>query len=71
MITVKLAGRLRDDGVIAIALHPGVLLTAIATPRGPHEDPAEAAGEIVTLVESLTLEQSGSFLHRDGSTHPW
>jgi hypothetical protein len=71
MITVKLAGRLRDDGVIAIALHPGVLLTALATPRGPHEDPGAAAGEIVTLVDSLTLEQSGSFLHRDGSVHPW
>ncbi len=39
MITVKLAGRLRDDGVIAVALHPGLLRTAIATPqrraRGP------------------------------------
>jgi NAD(P)-dependent dehydrogenase (short-subunit alcohol dehydrogenase family) len=71
MITVKLAGRLRDDGVIAIALHPGILLTAIATPRGPHEDPGLAAGEIVALVDGLTLEQSGSFLRRDGSVHPW
>ncbi len=71
MITVKLAGRLRDDGVIAIALHPGILRTALATPRGPHEEPGPAAAEIVTLVDSLTLEQSGSFLHRDGSVHAW
>jgi NAD(P)-dependent dehydrogenase (short-subunit alcohol dehydrogenase family) len=71
MITVKLAGRLGADGVIAIALHPGILRTALATPRGPHEDPAPAAAEIVALVDSLTPEQSGSFLQRDGSVHPW
>jgi NAD(P)-dependent dehydrogenase (short-subunit alcohol dehydrogenase family) len=71
MITVKLAGRLRDDGVIAVALHPGVLLTALATPRGPHEDPGVAAGEIVALVDGLTLADSGRFVNRDGTTHPW
>ena len=71
MITVKLAGRLRDEGVIAIALHPGIPRTALATPRGPHEEPGPAAAEIVALVDSLTPEQSGSFLHRDGSVHPW
>jgi NAD(P)-dependent dehydrogenase (short-subunit alcohol dehydrogenase family) len=71
MITVKLAGRLRDDGVIAVALHPGILLTALATPRGPHEDPALAAGEIVALVDGLSLDDSGRFVNRDGTTHPW
>ena len=71
MITVKLAGRLRDDGVIAVALHPGVLLTALATPRGPHEDPGLAAGEIVALVDGLTPADSGRFVSRDGTTHPW
>jgi len=71
MITVKLAGRLGEDGVIAVALHPGVLLTALATPRGPHEDPGLAAGEIVGLVDGLTPADSGRFVSRDGTTHPW
>jgi NAD(P)-dependent dehydrogenase (short-subunit alcohol dehydrogenase family) len=71
MITVKLAGRLRDDGVIAIALHPGILRTALATPRGPHEEPGPAAGEIVSLVDRLTPADSGRFVSRDGTTHPW
>jgi NAD(P)-dependent dehydrogenase (short-subunit alcohol dehydrogenase family) len=71
MITVKLAGRLRDDGIIAVALHPGLLRTALGTPRGDLQDPAPAAAEIVTFIDSLTPEQSGSFLHRDGSVHPW
>jgi NAD(P)-dependent dehydrogenase (short-subunit alcohol dehydrogenase family) len=71
MITVKLAGRLRDDGIIAVALHPGLLRTAIGTGRGNLEDPAPAAAEIVALIDSLTPAQSGAFLHRDGSVHPW
>lgn len=71
MITVKLAGRLRDDGVIAVALHPGILRTALGTPRGALEHPGPAAAEIVALIDSLTPAQSGSFLHRDGSVHPW
>jgi NAD(P)-dependent dehydrogenase (short-subunit alcohol dehydrogenase family) len=71
MITVKLAGRLRDDGIIAVAIHPGLLRTAIGTGRGNLEDPAPAAAEIVALIDSLTSEQSGAFLHRDGSNHPW
>jgi NAD(P)-dependent dehydrogenase (short-subunit alcohol dehydrogenase family) len=71
MITVKLAGRLRDDGIIAVALHPGLLRTALGSPRGNLEDPGPAAAEIVALVDSLTPVQSGSFLHRDGSVHPW
>ena len=71
MITVKLARRLRDDGIVAVALHPGLLRTALGTPRGALEDPAPAAAEIVTLIDSLTPAQSGSFLHRDGSNHPW
>jgi NAD(P)-dependent dehydrogenase (short-subunit alcohol dehydrogenase family) len=71
MITVKLAGRLRDDGVIAIALHPGILRTALATPRGEYEEPADAAVEIVALVDRLAMADSGAFVRRDGSHHPW
>ena len=71
MITVKLAGRLADDRIIAVAVHPGLLRTAIATPRGELEDPAVGAAELVTLIDRLTIEQSGSFLRRDGTIHPW
>ena len=71
MITVKFAAELRDDGIIAVALHPGLLRTALGTPRANLEDPAPAATEIVALVDSLTPAQSGSFFHRDGSVHPW
>jgi NAD(P)-dependent dehydrogenase (short-subunit alcohol dehydrogenase family) len=71
MITIKLAQRLRDDGIVAVAVHPGVLKTALASPRLEAEDPAVGAVELVALIDRLTLAQSGSFLHRDGSMHPW
>ena len=61
MITVKLAWRLRDDGVIAVAIHPGYLRTAMSGP-GADLDPADAAVQIVDLVDALTIEQSGTFL---------
>jgi NAD(P)-dependent dehydrogenase (short-subunit alcohol dehydrogenase family) len=71
MITVKLAHRLEDDRIIAVAVHPGLLRTALATPRGDLEDPALGAAELVTLIDRLTMAHSGSFLRRDGTTHRW
>ena len=71
MITVKLAGRLRDDGIIVVALHPGLLRTALGTPRGELEDPAPAAAEIVALVDSLTPRSRARSSDRDGTVHPW
>jgi NAD(P)-dependent dehydrogenase (short-subunit alcohol dehydrogenase family) len=71
MITIKLAQRLREDGIVAVAVHPGVLKTALASPRLEAEDPAVGAAELVALIDRLTLAQSGSFLRRDGSIHPW
>ena len=71
MITVKLAGRLRDDDVSVVALHPGLLRTALGTGRGDLEDTASASAEIVALVDRLTLAESGAFLRRDGTVHPW
>jgi NAD(P)-dependent dehydrogenase (short-subunit alcohol dehydrogenase family) len=70
MITIKLASRLRDEGVIAIAVHPGYLRTAMGGANADL-DPTEAALQIVDLIEGLTMEQSGTFLRWDGSEHPW
>jgi NAD(P)-dependent dehydrogenase (short-subunit alcohol dehydrogenase family) len=71
MITIKLAQRLRDDRIVAVAVHPGVLRTALASPRLEAEEPAVGAAELVALVDRLTIAESGAFLRRDGSVHPW
>jgi NAD(P)-dependent dehydrogenase (short-subunit alcohol dehydrogenase family) len=70
MITVKLAARLTDDGIIALALHPGYLRTQMGGASAPL-GPDQSAAEIVQLVDSLTIEDSGSFRRWDGTEHPW
>ena len=70
MVTIKLASRLHDDGVVAVAVHPGWLRTAMGG-ASADLDPTEAAVQIVDLIEGLTMEQSGKFLRWDGSEHPW
>jgi NAD(P)-dependent dehydrogenase (short-subunit alcohol dehydrogenase family) len=70
MITVKLAWRLRDEGIISVAVHPGYLRTDMGGP-GASMDAAESANSLVSLADGLTLDRSGSFLRWDGTTHPW
>jgi NAD(P)-dependent dehydrogenase (short-subunit alcohol dehydrogenase family) len=70
MVTIKLATRLRDDGIVAVALHPGFLRTDMGGPNADL-DPADAAAQITDLIEGLTMEHSGTFLCWDGSPHPW
>jgi NAD(P)-dependent dehydrogenase (short-subunit alcohol dehydrogenase family) len=70
MITVKLASRLRDEGIVAVMIHPGYLRTAMGGP-GAAMDADDAARQIADLVDRLTIDDTGSFLRWDGSVHPW
>ncbi len=72
MITVKLAGRLRDDNVIRRRPPSRACWTRrSARDVATLEETAPASAEIVALVDRLTLAESGSFLRRDGTVHPW
>jgi NAD(P)-dependent dehydrogenase (short-subunit alcohol dehydrogenase family) len=70
MITIKLAARLRDEGVIAIVLHPGFLRTSMGGAAAAME-PDDAARQIAALIDGLTIDDSGTFRRWDGSVHPW
>ena len=70
MITVKLAARLKDDGIIVIALHPGYLRTAMGGASAPL-GADESASALVQLVDGLTINETGSFKRWDATDHPW
>jgi len=70
MVTLKQSQVLRPLGVTVVSLHPGWVRSDMGGP-GADMDPAESAAGIVTLVDKLTLDQTGSFYQWDGTIHPW
>lgn len=70
MITVALAGTLASDGVIAVCIHPGWVKTDMGGANAELTVEESARG-LLTTVEALDVEDSGSFLRWDGTTHPW
>jgi NAD(P)-dependent dehydrogenase (short-subunit alcohol dehydrogenase family) len=69
MVGVNLAHDFRDKGVAVAILHPGMVATDMV---GPHGVPvAEAAEGLITRIDELRLEDSGSFWHANGERLPW
>jgi NAD(P)-dependent dehydrogenase (short-subunit alcohol dehydrogenase family) len=70
MLTVKQSQVLSPDGVTVIAMHPGWVRSEMGGPTADL-DPADSASAIVNVVDTLGVNQTGSFLRWDGSVHPW
>ncbi len=70
MVTLKQSQALRADGVIVVCLHPGWVRSDMGG-KGADLEPDEAASGIARVLDSLTIDDSGSFLRWDGSVHPW
>jgi NAD(P)-dependent dehydrogenase (short-subunit alcohol dehydrogenase family) len=69
MAGVSLARDLGGRGIAVLLLHPGMVATEMT---GRHGIPVqESAANLVARIESLGLEQSGSFHHADGQPLPW
>jgi len=70
MLTVKTAAALRDQGVGAVALHPGWINTDMGGPSAPLEldDIVET---IALTIETLNFADTGRFVRWDGHDHPW
>jgi NAD(P)-dependent dehydrogenase (short-subunit alcohol dehydrogenase family) len=66
---VSLARDLRDRDIAVLLLHPGMVATEMTGHQGVPA--AEAARNLVAQIESLGLEQSGSFHHANGEPLPW
>lgn len=69
-VTVRTASLLADHGVVVVAVHPGWIRTDMGGPEATTE-PAEAAAQLVGLIDALTSDHSGQFLRMDGTIHPW
>ncbi len=66
----SLALDLKPRGIAVVLLHPGYVATDMV---GGHGDvtPAQAATQLIARLDALTLEQSGSFWHANGTELPW
>lgn len=69
MAGVSLAHDLRERGIAVLLLHPGMVATEMTGGNGIPVQ--ESAANLIARIESLGLEQSGTFHHADGQSLPW
>jgi NAD(P)-dependent dehydrogenase (short-subunit alcohol dehydrogenase family) len=70
MATRSLAVDLKSRGITVIAIHPGSVQTDMTRGYGMITPETCVAG-INQIIDKLTLEQSGLFLHFQGTPLPW
>ena len=66
----SLAIDLKDHGVSVGIIHPGWVQTDMTGQTG-HYSVQQAASQIITRIQELTISTTGHFWHSDGSTLPW
>uniref|UniRef100_K3WQK5 Short chain dehydrogenase n=1 Tax=Globisporangium ultimum (strain ATCC 200006 / CBS 805.95 / DAOM BR144) TaxID=431595 RepID=K3WQK5_GLOUD len=70
MINSSLAVDLKNDKIIAVALHPGYVVTRMTGFTGGLSPEASVAG-LTKVIEGLTPEDSGKFYSFEGKIVPW
>lgn len=70
MATRSLAVDLKGRGITVVAMHPGMVQTDMTRGFGMLTPEVSVAG-INQVIDKLTLEQTGLFLHYQGTTLPW
>lgn len=70
MVTKIIANRFRDDGIIAVPLHPEWVRTDMGGP-GARISTEESASGLRKVIARLTMENSGHFYQYDGEELPW
>ena len=72
MAGVSLAHDLKERGIAVILLHPGMVRTELTKGMvGEFIEPEEAARGLLSRIDELTLETTGSFRHANGDFLPW
>ena len=67
----SLAVDLKADGIAVAILHPGLVRTRMIqfNPRGV--SPEQSVRGLLTRIDGLTLDNSGTFWHANGDVLPW
>ena len=69
-VMVSAAQDLRSRGIIALAMHPGWVLTDMGGPNA-EISVEQSATNLRAILDRATLEDTGSFFDIDGSIVPW
>jgi NAD(P)-dependent dehydrogenase (short-subunit alcohol dehydrogenase family) len=69
----SLTTELEDDGVIVLLFHPGGVRTERLAALGSASSlaPEESIGDMIGIIDRLTIADTGKFLLYDGKDAPW
>ncbi|MEO1173680.1 MAG: SDR family NAD(P)-dependent oxidoreductase, partial [Myxococcota bacterium] len=70
MLTRVLAHDLAERGIITLAFNPGWVKTDMGG-ENAKLSPTQSVCGILATSDTVSLEDTGSFLQWDGSRHPW
>lgn len=70
MFSRTLAAELRSDGFIVVAMDPGWVQTDMGGPNATLT-PSQSISGMRSVIDSLTVEDSGTYRRHDGATVPW
>ncbi|MGI9552417.1 MAG: SDR family oxidoreductase [Aurantibacter sp.] len=69
-ITIRLAEKLRAQGIMVVAINPGWVRTAMGGTDAT-SSVEDAVEDITKTIDALTLDDSGRFLSEKGASIPW
>lgn len=67
---VSLAHDLKPAGIAVVILHPGAVRTDMTGGQGAIDSEASARG-LLQRIDELELQETGRFLHENGTVLPW
>jgi NAD(P)-dependent dehydrogenase (short-subunit alcohol dehydrogenase family) len=70
MASHNMALDLREDGIVAAAVHPGWVKTEMGGPEAPL-DADDSVANMIRLIDTLDLQHSGGFFSYRGRELPW
>ncbi len=70
MATATIAQELKEQGITAVAFHPGWVQTDMGGTMAPLE-PTQSATDIWNSLDTLTISDTGAFIAHDNTRLPW